>query len=584
MTEKYTPAVVYKRLVHYSFQYWQIFALGIAGMVGFALADTSMAWLVKPLMDEGFVNRDPTYIKYLPIALLGIFVLRGISGFTSSYCMAWVGRGVIRDLRREIFDKLLTLPVGYYDQSTSGKLISRLTYNVEQVANSVTSAVISVVKDGLTMIGLIGLMFYLSAKMAMLVFIGGPIIAGTMLYVSKRFRSYSRRIQNSMGDVTHLGEEVIGGQRVVKVFGGQAFERGNFSVANEKNRILHNRLSRAGAVSTPIVQFIAALAIAAVIYMATHATGEQALTPGTFISFFGAMVGLMGPIRRLSIVNATIQRGIAAATDIFELLEEPGEDQGGDKCTERAQGNIAIERMSFRYPHGDKLVLEDIDLDIKSGNMVAFVGKSGSGKSTLLSLIPRFYDPSGGRILLDGHDIREYSLPNLREQIALVDQNVVLFNDTVARNIAYGTLDNTKEEDIIAAAEQAYAMEFIKKLPQGLDTQVGQHGVLLSGGQRQRLAIARALLKNAPILILDEATSALDTESERMIQQALDHLIKNRTTLVIAHRLSTVQGADKIVVMDDGRIVEQGTHQELLDKGGHYSALYKVQIEGNTAA
>lgn len=584
MTESLTAGVVYKRLFAYTKPYWRVFALGILGMVGFAAADTAMAWLVKPLMDEGFVNRDPVYIKWLPIMLLLIFVGRGIAGFVSNYCMTWVGRSVIKDMRAEVFAKLLVMPVAYYDHSTSGKLISKLTYNVEQVARSITTAVISVVKDGLTVVGLIGLMFYLSPKMAMLVLIGGPVIAFVMVYVSRRFRKYSKRIQNSMGDVTHLSEEVINGQRVIKVFGGHSYEDAHFAEVNEKNRQLHLRMARAQAVSTPVIQFIAAIAIASVIYVATTATGDEVMTPGSFISFFGAMVGLMGPLRRLSLVNAIVQKGIAAASSIFELLGENIEDSGGSHKVTRASGALRFEKLSFRYPQGDKLVLQDVDLDIKAGQMVAFVGRSGSGKSSLLGLIPRFYDPTGGVIRLDGMDLRDYDLENLREQIALVDQNVVLFNDTVARNIAYGGLEGVTEEQILEAARQAHALEFIEQLPEGLNTQVGQHGVLLSGGQRQRLAIARALLKDAPILILDEATSALDTESERMIQDALEQLMQERTTLVIAHRLSTVQQADLIVVMDDGRIIEQGRHEELLEKDGHYAALYRVQLEGTPAA
>lgn len=581
MAADFTPSAIYKRLLTYSLHHWQVFSIGIVGMVAFAGADTTMAWLIKPLMDEGFVNRDPVYIRWMPIALLGVFIWRGLASFTMNYSLQWVGRSIIKRLRTEIFEHFLHLPTAYFDHNTSGNLIAKLTYHVEQVAQSVTDAFISVVKDGLTVLGLMALMFYLSPDLALLAVVGGPLIAAVMIFVSKRFRRYSGKIQGSMGDVTHVSEEVINGHQVIKVFGGQNYEAKHFDKVNEQNRRLHNKMARAREISTPVIQVIAAIAIAAVIYFATAAEGEDALSPGTFIAFFGALIGIMGPLRRLSNVNAYIQKGIAAATNIFQLLEEPLEDTGGDYRVERAQGALAFEQLSFRYPQGDKLVLKDVSLDIKPGQMVAFVGRSGSGKSTLLGLIPRFYDATGGRILLDGHDIREYALDNLRNQIALVDQNVVLFNDSVAKNIAYGTLQGVEESRIIDAAKAAHAWDFIQDLPQGLNTRVGQHGVLLSGGQRQRLAIARALLKDAPILILDEATSALDTESERKIQEALEVLMRDRTTLVIAHRLSTVQDADMIVVMDDGHVVETGRHEELLAKEGHYAALYQVQLSGD---
>lgn len=579
MAQDFTPGEIYKRLLTYSLYHWQMFTIGVVAMVAFAAADTTLAWLIKPLMDEGFVNRDPVYIRWMPVALLGIFLWRGIASYVTNYSLQWVGRCVVKRLRGEVFNHYLHLPTAYFDHTTSGNLIAKLTYHVEQVARSVTDAFISIIKDGLTVIGLLGLMFYLSPKLAVMAIIGGPVIAAVMVYVSKRFRRYSARIQSSVGDVTHVSEEAINGHRVIKVFGGQAYEREHFEEVNELNRTLHNRMARAKELSTPIVQFIAAIAVAAVVYFATSAEGDDALSPGTFISFFGALIGLMGPLRRLSNVNAYVQRAIAAAGSIFELLEEPVEQQGGDYRVERVAGKLEFDNLSFRYPHADKLVLEEINLKISAGKMVAFVGRSGSGKSTLLGLIPRFYDATGGKILLDGHDVREFALDNLRSQIALVDQNVVLFNDTIARNIAYGALLDAPREQIIDAARAAYAWDFIQELPDGLDTQVGQHGVLLSGGQRQRLAIARALLKDAPVLILDEATSALDTESERKIQEALEVLMQGRTTLVIAHRLSTVQNADMIVVMDEGRILETGSHEDLLEKEGAYAALYRVQLD-----
>ncbi len=578
MAENYSASAIYKRLFSYALHDWQVFLLGIIGMVAFAGADTSLAWVIKPLMDEGFVNRDPVYIRWIPIGLMGIFIWRGIASYVSNYSLQWVGRNVVKKLREEVFGHYLRLPSAFFDHNTSGSLITKLTFHVEQVAQSVTVSIISAVKDGLTVLGLLALMIYLSPKLAVLALVGGPFIGFVMSKVSRRFRKYSSSIQESMGDVTHVSEEVINGHKVIKVFGGQAYEGEHFEKVNELNRKLNNKMARTKEISVPVVQVIAASAIAIVIHVATTAEGSEALSPGTFIAFFGALIGIMGPLRRLSIVNSNVQRGIAAATSVFTLLEEAVEDKGGEYEVERAEGALTMDQLSFRYPKGDKLVLEDINLDIKAGQMVAFVGRSGSGKSTLLGLVPRFYDTTGGRLLLDGLDVREYSLQNLRQQIALVDQNVVLFNDTIARNIAYGCLEGMPEDRIIDAAKAAHAWEFIQELPEGLNTQVGQHGVLLSGGQRQRLAIARALLKDAPILILDEATSSLDTESERKIQEALEVLMRGRTTLVIAHRLSTVQDADLIVVMHDGRVVETGKHDDLLAKDGHYAALYRVQL------
>ena len=579
-----SPGAVYRRLLRYTLHYRGAFALAIGAMLVAALVDTTIAALVKPLMDEGFVERDPEVIKYTPYVLLLLFSLRGIAGYVSEYGLSWVGRSVIKQIRAQIFDRFLHLPSRFYDHQASGALLAKLTYHTEQTATSVTDAFTAVIKDGLTVAGLVALMFYLNAKMALLVFIGGPLIAAVMVYVSKRFRRYSKLIQANMGDITHVAEEVIAGHRVVKVFGGQRYEAGHFETVNERQRLLGDKMARARAASAPIVQFIAAIALSTVIYAAIAPGADTVMTPGTFVSFFGALVGIMGPLRRISNINAIIQRGISAATSIFELLEEPLEQAGGAVEIMRARGELKFEQLSFAYPRTERQVLNGIELHIAPGQMVAFVGRSGSGKSTLLSLLPRFYDPLEGRVLLDGRDLRDYTLPSLRNQLALVDQNVVLFNDTVRRNIAYGALADAKEAEIIAAARNAHAWEFIARMPQGLDTEVGQHGVLLSGGQRQRLALARAFLKNAPVLILDEATSALDTESERHIQEALETLMQNRTTLVIAHRLSTVQKADLIVVMDQGRVIETGRHEDLLARGGAYSMLYRVQLEPHAGA
>ncbi len=577
------PRAVYFRLVRYVVPYWRVFLLAVIGMALFAATDTALVWLMKPLLNGTFIDKDPFIIRWMPVAILVLFLVRGSAGFLSSYGMSWVGRRVIRTLRGELFDHILRLPTAFYDRSASGQLITRLTYHVEQVAQSSTSAVTTLVRDGLTVVGLLGVMFFISFKLALFAFIIGPLIAWLIRYVSRRFRRYSGRLQDSMGDVTHVTEEAILGHRVVKTFNGQDYEARHFEDVNERNYRLNLKLATTRAGSVPIVQFIAAWAVAGIVYVATREATLNTLSAGDFVAFMGAMLGLLNPIKQLTNVNAELQKGIAAAGSIFELLAEPEEDGGGTVSIARAKGAIEVDRVSFAYPQVKRTVLREISFEVAPGETVAFVGRSGSGKSTLLSLLPRFYDPVSGQIRLDGRDIREYRLTDLRNQIAFVDQNVTLFNDTIARNIAYGALAEAGEEQIEEAARLAHAWEFIERQPEGMHTRVGQNGVMLSGGQRQRLAIARALLKNAPVLILDEATSALDTESERYIQQALEQLMKERTTLVIAHRLSTVQNADRIIVMHDGEIVEQGRHQALLDRSGHYAALYRMQFENAVA-
>ncbi len=569
---------IYRRLLGYVLPFWKIFALAILGMVVYALTQPAFAALVKPLLDKSFVQHDPQTIRLIPMLVIGLFVLRGLAGFFSTYFINWVGRSVIKSLRGQAFGKLLRLPTRYYDGNSSGMLISKLTYNIEQVAEATTNAITVIIRDGLTVLGLIGLMFYLSWILSVFILVVGPLIALLVRYVSSRFRRYSAHIQDSMGNVTKVSEEVISGHRVIKLFGGIRHEAAKFEQVNERNRYLNMKLTLVNAGSSPIIQLIAGVGMALVIYIATLPSMLQSISVGTFGSFLSAMLLVMAPLKHLTDINAPLQKGIAAGQSIFELLDEEGETEGGGLVLTRARGALEFRDLGFAYTPLKGEVLKQVSFAARAGETLALVGRSGSGKSTLASLVPRFYDPTAGAIFLDGHDIRDYRLSDLREQIALVSQDVVLFNDSIRNNIAYGTLAERSEREIRAAAEAAHAMEFIELLPQGLETMVGDRGVLLSGGQRQRIAVARALLKDAPLLILDEATAALDSESERHIQAALERLMHARTTLVIAHRLSTVERADRIVVLDRGRIIESGRHVELLAQNGHYAMLYRMQF------
>ncbi|MFP5358335.1 MAG: lipid A export permease/ATP-binding protein MsbA [Gammaproteobacteria bacterium] len=573
------PMKVYRRLLGYSLPHWRIMVLAFLATSVFAAVDASFAALVKPLLDKAFVEQNQDYIRWLPLAIVGLFLLRGFAAFASAYGMAWVARRVVKDVRGALFNHLLTLPTRFYDRISSGQLIARLTYHVEQVADAVTGVLTTVLKDGLTVIALVTWMFILNWQLTSFAFVVVPFIALIIRYVSRRFRMISGRIQKSVSDVTDSAEEAVSGQRIIKIYNGQALEGTRFARVNENNRWLSMKVVATQAGSAALIQFIAAWAVAAIVYYATQPAMLEVMTPGSFASFMLAMLSLLQPIKSMGNINERLQRGIAAGTEIFALLNEPPEPQGGDRPLERAQGRIEFDRVQFRYRDELADALRGISLKIEPGQTVAFVGRSGSGKSTLLSLLPRFYDVSEGAVRLDGHDIREYPLYQLRNQIALVDQQVRLFNASVADNISYGLARKPGREAIVQAARDAYAWEFIEKLPQGLDTLIGQNGQTLSGGQRQRIAIARALLKDAPILILDEATSALDTESERYIQAALERLVRGRTTLVIAHRLSTVQHADLIVVLQDGRIIESGRHEQLLARNGLYAALYQMQFD-----
>ncbi|MBK1641355.1 lipid A export permease/ATP-binding protein MsbA [Chromatium okenii] len=576
-----TPAAahaVYRRLLHHIKPYWRMFAFSISGMVIFAATEPLFAALMKPLIDGSFVERDIDMVRMMPLLLIGLFLVRGIAGFINTYFLSWVGRRVVADLRAQMFAHLLRAPTRYFDQHGAGHLLAKLTYNVENVANAATSAVTTLVRDGFTVLGLMAFMLYLNAGLSVIFLIIGPVMAGAVKYATKRFRRHSRRIQDRIGDLTQVAQEAIDAQRLVKAFGGQLREATRFNAINEKTRVLQMKMIATEAASVPLVQLISAAAIAVVVYLSTMQGLKENISVGTFMSFVVAMGLLLPPVKRLTSVNAQLQRGIIAAESLFELLDADEEDDRGTRVLTRAAGQIDYRGVSHSYATDKLPAIQDLNLHIAPGEKVALVGRSGSGKSTIASLLPRFYDASAGEILLDNIPIRELTLASLRAQISLVSQEVVLFNDSIANNIGYGCAIPPTLAALKQVAASAHALEFIEALPQGFDTVIGDRGVMLSGGQRQRLAIARAMLKDAPILILDEATSALDTEAERHIQAALNELMTQRTTLMIAHRLSTIEHADRILVLHDGRIVEQGRHAELLALGGYYARLHHLGI------
>jgi len=574
-----TSSQLYLRLLGYVKPYWRVFAMSILGMAVMAATEPLLPALLKPMLDGTFVDKDETVMRLVPVFILVIFMVRGIASFVGTYAINWVGNKVVMDLRDEMFRKLLALPTRYYDDHATGNLISKLTFDVTQVTAAATSVVTITLRDSIIILGLLGWLFYLNWKLTLLSLVMVPVIAFIIKTINKKLRTASRDSQRAMGDITQVIEESVTAHKVVKLFGGQLYESGRFSEQANSVRRHTMKQAAAAAANVPIVQMVAAVALAVIIYIVTLQTKTDETTVGGFLSFIAAMLMLTAPLKRLTSVSEYMQRGLAASESVFELLDTPGEVDTGKTVIGRVNGTLGFEHVTLSYLQDNRLALNDLCMEIPAGQSVALVGPSGSGKSTLANLVPRFYLPTSGRITLDGHDLSDLTLASLRANIALVSQEVVLFNDTVAANIAYGQMREVPEEEVIAAAQAAHAMEFISEMPNGLQTLVGEKGVRLSGGQRQRIAIARAILKNAPILILDEATSALDSESERHVQAALETLMKGRTSLVIAHRLSTIEKADRIIVLQKGEIVETGTHGELLANNGVYAQLHRIQFD-----
>ncbi|EHD21895.1 lipid A ABC exporter, fused ATPase and inner membrane subunits MsbA [Brenneria sp. EniD312] len=564
---------------------WPMISPFKAGLIVAAIAlvinaagDTLMLSLLKPLLDEGFGKADRSVLVWMPLVVIGLMLMRGASGFVSSYCVAWVSGKVVMGMRRRLFSHIMGMPVTFFDQQSTGTLLSRITYDSEQVAASSSNALITVVREGASIIGLFILMFYYSWQLSLILIVIAPIVSMAIRLVSKRFRNISKNMQDTMGLVTTSAEQMLKGHKEVLIFGGQDAEVQRFNKVSNRMRQQGMKLVSASSISDPIIQLIASLALAFVLYAASFPSVMDTLTAGTITVVFSSMIALMRPLKSLTNVNAQFQRGMAACQTLFAILDMEQEKDTGKLEIERVKGDLEFRNVDFAYAGRENLALKNVSLHIPPGKTVALVGRSGSGKSTIANLITRFYDIQSGEILLDGHDLREYKLSSLRNQVALVSQNVHLFNDTIANNIAYACSDRYSREEVERAAQMAHAMDFISKMENGLDTMIGENGVLLSGGQRQRIAIARALLRDCPILVLDEATSALDTESERAIQAALDELQRDRTALVIAHRLSTIEKADEILVVEDGRIIERGEHAALLEKNGAYSQLHKMQF------
>jgi ATP-binding cassette, subfamily B, bacterial MsbA len=566
----------YRRLLSYLRPHRGAFALGMLGAMVFSASMVGFTVFAKYFGDGTFESSDPRTIVWLPVALVSLFLIRGVGDFTQTYFMGYVGRSVVKKLRGELFTRLLMLPIGYYDRHSTNVLLSRLTFNTEQIGQASTDSVIVTLRETLTIVGSIIALFYFNARLALISLTMGPLVAWLVTIINRKFRRYSRRIQDSMVDITRVAKETLDAPRIIKVYNAEGYQDAQFEAVNEHNRRSNMRLVLTRGLSNPVVQMVTAVGSAVVLSIAIADAISDRMTMGDLLAFLTALVGIAQPLRSLVNVSGPLQQGVAAGQSIFELLDEPTEPGGGTLPARDVRGDIEFRDVSFAYPAGKGAALHHVNVRVAAGEMLAIVGRSGSGKSTLVNLLPRFYDVTQGSVRIDGRDVREYSLSTLRQQIALVSQEVVLFNDTIRANIAFGR--DVSARAIEEAARAAHVMEFVEELPAGLETVVGDRGVLLSGGQRQRVSIARALLKNAPVLILDEATSALDTESERIIQAALEELMHNRTTLVIAHRLSTVEKANRILVLEGGRVVECGAHQELLVSNGTYAALHRMQF------